>query len=242
MRMPPHGHEGQVIPSHSAAIFKGFHSAALRAVGILNQTDGSFRDRLRQPDLRHMAVCNGRGCHRLRIKTDAEVALHHGQHLIRGGSLHVHMKGEVVLEKQLLVKSKGADPIPQADKGAGLYILKPPHLGGQILKIRTAEKNFPERAQRGLMQRFFDLKGRYGNGTVHLAAEQSLYSPGGGVVGDAEMNAGVELVEGGKPFQQDQMQSGFAGGNGDAVGFQTAIPAISLSPSRSCSNAAAARP
>ena len=48
---------------------------------------------------------------------------------------------------------------------------------------------------------------------------------GGGVVGDAEMNAGVELVESGKPFQQDQMQSGFAGGNGDAAGFQTAIPA-----------------
>lgn len=37
------------------------------------------------------------------------------------------------------------------------------------------------------------------------------------------MNAGIGAVKSGKPIQQEQVQGGFAGGNGDAAGFQTAI-------------------
>ena len=94
-----------------------------------------------------------------------------------------------------------------------------------MVKIGTAEKNFPKREQCGLVQWFLYLKRRCDHGAVYLPAQQGFCGPWGGVVGNAEMNAGLGAVKSGKPIQQEQMQGGFAGGNGDAAGFQTAIPA-----------------
>ena len=185
---------------------------------IFNQSDRAFRNRLCQMDLRHMTLCNGGRRHGFRIKSDAKIVLHHGQNLIHGGGLHIHMKGEVMLKKQLLIKRKSAGSCSEADEGTTLYILKPSHFCGKMVKIGTAEKNFPKKEQCGLVQWFLYLKRRCDHGTVYLSAPQGFYGPWGGVVGNAEMNAGIGAVKSGKPIQQEQMQGGFAGGNGDAAG------------------------
>ena len=190
---------------------------------IFNQSDRAFRNRLCQMDLRHMTLCNGGRRHGFRIKSDAKIVLHHGQDLIHGGGLHIHMKGEVMLKKQLLIKRKSAGSCSKADEGTTLYILKSSHFCGKLVKIGTAEKNFPKGEQCGLVQRFLYLKRRCDHSTVYLSAPQGFYGPWGGVVGNAEMNAGIGAVKSGKPIQQEQVQGGFAGGNGDAAGFQTAI-------------------
>ena len=172
-----------------------------------------------------MTLCNGGRRHGFRIKSDDKIVLHHRQDLIHGSGLHIHMKGEAMLKKQLLIKRRSAGFCSKADERTTLHILKPSHFCGQMVKIGTAEKNFPKREQCGLVQWFLYLKRRCDHGAVYLPAQQGFCGPWGGVVGNAEMNAGIGAVKSGKPIQQEQMQGGFAGGNGDAAGFQTAIPA-----------------
>ena len=89
------------------------------------------------------------------------------------------MEGKVMLEKQLLIKRKSAGSCSETDKGTTLYILKPSHFCGQMVKIGTAEKNFLKREQCGLMQRFLCLKGRCDHGAVYLPTQQGLYGPWG---------------------------------------------------------------
>ena len=149
--------------------------------------------------------------------------LHHGQDLVHGGGLHVHMEGKVMLQKQPLVKGKGAGAAAKAHKGAGLHVPEPPGLRRQITEVRTAEQDLPEGEKGSLPQGLLHLDRRGDHGAVHLPVEQGLHSPGGGVVGDPQVDAGIVPVKGVKAVQKEQMQSRFAGGDGNAAGLQAAI-------------------
>ena len=91
------------------------------------------------------------------------------------------------------------------------------------MKIRTADQNLPEGDQRGFLQGLSHRTGRGDRRAVHLSPQQPFHGAGGGIVGDPQVDPRIPPVKRVKAVQKGQMERGFAGGNGNAAGPQTAI-------------------
>ena len=187
---------------------------------VVDKADRALRDDLLQMQLHDLAPGQRFSGHGLGQEGKAQLAFHQREHLVGGGGLGVGLEHRAVVQEELPVKAAGHALLAQADEGVAAQLLQGQALAGQRREVPAAHQHLIKGHQLHHFQADIHLGGGGHDGKIHLAVLHGLHRLRGGVVGDAQPDAGVLGVEGPQFFRKIDVQRGLGGTDADGTVFQ----------------------
>ena len=158
--------------------------------------------------------------HGFRHKGKAQLAFYQREHLVGGGGLGVGLELGVVVQEQLPVKAAGHALIAQRDQRVVGQFLQGKILAGQCGKGLSAHQHLIKGLQLHHFQPGIHLGRRGYDGKIHLAVLHGLHRLRGGVVRDAQPDAGEIVVEGPQLLGKIDVQGRLGGADADGTVLQ----------------------